>query len=212
MSTMPDAVVTSTEDARATYWPVAPDATDSNGLSQAVYRSWLAQDLWTGPTRLPTAQLDLSVTFAGKEDEKDKWSALELAAEVGNERSFLAGLALFDWTAQSSRDFVYAVRLALAAGAHKAARRLAQEGHRLHPAQRELAKMAAILAPPRAVPAQSRPAGQMAANQRWLRLHRTTHQGKWVALRDGQLVAAAESARELRAAVPDLDGLMVTIV
>jgi hypothetical protein len=46
----------------------------------------------------------------------------------------------------------------------------------------------------------------------WLKEHNAEYEGKWVALRDDELVAVAGSFRELRAQLDSLSGLLVTLV
>ena len=102
------------------------------------------------------------------------------------------------------------VRLALQAGAHGLARRLATEGSRKYPEDPELTKMARILAPPELLDV-TRPAdSSIGLNQAWLREHAKGYRGRWIALRAGQLVAEASTAKELKALLDDRTNLLVT--
>ena len=50
------------------------------------------------------------------------------------------------------------------------------------------------------------------ASGAWLHTHRTAYYGRWVALRDGALMRAADSFEALVAAVGDTTGLLLTKV
>jgi hypothetical protein len=61
-------------------------------------------------------------------------AAMSAAAAAQDENAFLAACSLVDWQQCDAADFETAIHLALAAGAHLAARRLAAEGAARHPA------------------------------------------------------------------------------
>jgi hypothetical protein len=46
----------------------------------------------------------------------------------------------------------------------------------------------------------------------WLKAHSKEYAGRWVALRDDELVAVADSFSELRSQLPSLSGVLVTLV
>ena len=46
----------------------------------------------------------------------------------------------------------------------------------------------------------------------WLKEHGEEYAGRWVALRDDELVAVADSFPELRSQLPSLSGVLVTLV
>ena len=164
----------------------------------------------TEPSELETLLPVRDVT----EDREDPMTSLEIAAAEGDERAFLRATDQIDWSLRSAGDFVRAVRLALAAGAHMMARILATEGHSLRPEHAELAKMARILAPPRVLRDDLPPDPSVARNQTWMRSQGAKYKGQWVALSDGKLLAAAPSASELstKLARPSFEGLFVTRV
>ena len=137
-------------------------------------------------------------------------ATLEAAAEMGDEAAFVRAAERIDWPQRPPVDFVRAVRLALAAGAHLFARNLAAEGARLHPDHLELSKMANILAPPRIVNADIPATPSVRANQVWLRHHADEFKGQWVALREGTLLAAGATAREVWDRLDSTDGVMLT--
>ena len=146
------------------------------------------------------------------EDGGDTIAMLEITAETGDETAFVQAASEIDWSQRPATDFARAVRSALAAGAHLLARKLADYGHRLYPPYEELAKMAHILAPPRAMRANLPPDPSVRANLEWMRTHAVEYRGQWVALKDGVLLATAPTARELKDKLPTTDGLFLTRV
>jgi hypothetical protein len=162
----------------------------------------------TGPsdvTVLPTA-LDIT------EDSENGIAFLEIVAGEGDEVAFVRAVGQIDWLQRPAADFARAVRLALAAGAHLLARKLAAQGARLYPDHRELQKMSQILAPPRVLRT-NLPANTSArANLAWMRAHAAEYREQWVALKDGALLASAPTARELKQQLPTTDGLFLTRV
>lgn len=162
----------------------------------------------TGPSEVSVWSSALDVT----EDSGDDIAILEIIAETGDETAFVQAASEIDWSQHPAVDFARAVRLALAAGAHLLARKLADYGHRLYPNCEELAKMAHILAPPRAMRANLPPDPSVRANLEWMRTHAVEYRGQWVALKDGVFLATAPTARELKDKLPTTDGLFLTRV
>jgi hypothetical protein len=160
----------------------------------------------TGPSEVSIFPDALDATG----DSGDGMGALELAAEAGDERAFIQAARQIDWLERSAADFSRAVHLALKAGAHLLARNLAAEGARLHPEHSELQKMDRVLAPPRIVCTHVPPDPSVRANAEWLRTHAAGHRGRWVALKNGMLVASAPNARELKEQLPGVQGILLT--
>lgn len=165
-------------------------------------------DLGTGPYEsfLWPAALDAT------QDTGDGMAALIIAAQEGDESAFVEAVNEIDWLQRSPADYARAVRLALAAGAHRLARKLADQGGERYPEHPALQKMARILAPPRVVEIEKPSTTSVRANQAWLRTHADRYKGQWVALRDGALLASAETARELKWRLESTDGVMLTRV
>ena len=162
----------------------------------------------TGPSEASVWPSALDAT----EDRGDGIAILEIIAEMGDETAFVQAAGEIDWSQRPATDFARAVRSALAAGAHLLARNLATQGARLYPAHLELEKMARVLAPPRVVRTDIPPVPSLQANQAWLRAHGDEYRGQWVALRDGILLAAATTAKQLRAYLESTDGVLITKV
>jgi hypothetical protein len=134
---------------------------------------------------------------------------LETAVQADDVHTLARLVEHIDWSRQSPADFVSAVHLALAVGAHLPARHLAMQGHRLYPEHQELEKMAYVLAPPTVKPS-SRPADPSGRrNFEWLEEHAAEFYGEWVALKNGELVAHAPTARALKERLPTVRGLFL---
>lgn len=115
-------------------------------------------------------------------------------------------------SAPTSQDFIHAIRQTLAIGDHKDAARIATQAVELYPHDVELTKMAQILAPPTVAKKKLAPDTSIGANQRWLKENFEAYKDKWVALRNGELVESANTAKELKARLPDFTDMMVTKV
>src|ERR1043165_6789755 len=136
---------------------------------------------------------------------------LEAAAKTGNETAFLDALKEYELKNKPATDFIRIIKLALEAGAHLAARRLSDEGAKLHPKSGELQKYARVLAPPQINSAEVPANPKRGANLEWLRAHSKEHKGKWVALKDGNLIETADSQKELIAKIGSTKGTGILV-
>jgi len=144
--------------------------------------------------------------------ENDAMARMESAAATGDERAFLAAKDALDWETRPAEDFLRAVQLALSAGAHMAARNLAAQGAARFPDHPRLAKFAYILAPPRVFRAPAQPNAGIRANRDWMMAHGAQYHGRWVALREGQLLAVGDSLDSIIAQVGRTAGALFTKV
>ena len=142
----------------------------------------------------------------------DTLTLTRLATETNNEDAFVRTVGRIDWSQRSARDFAYAVRLALATGAHVTAQNLAITGAEQHPDNDNLQKMSRLLAPARVIRSDLPPDPAVRVDHEWLLANRDEYRGQWVALRSGTLLATAPTVKELKAHVGDFRGLMVTRV
>lgn len=136
---------------------------------------------------------------------------LEFAAERHDVDLFGYFSIAIDWSKRPAADFVAAILLALQTGAHAEARRLALVGREVHPYAPKLDHMSRTLAPARVigvVPA--RPSARL--NHQWLAQNRQPYVGRWVALRDGELLASAASVKELRDQLANVRDVFITRV
>lgn len=130
-------------------------------------------------------------------------SILEAAATAGEPERFTAVCKTTDWSRRPAVDFERASKLALAAGAFLAARRLAEEGVRYNPSSGELQKLLVVLSPPKAVRADLPPDSTLRANRDWLKQHASDYRGQWVGLRGGQLIGHASTLKALVSQIAD---------
>ena len=136
---------------------------------------------------------------------------LAAAAQADDERAFWRAAQAIDWSVRSADDFSQAVQWALQIGAHLVARQLAADGVARYPDSASLQKYARVLAPPnitRRAPAQP----GVKADIDWFRAYRAEYWGQWVAVKNGELLAAAPSLQDLQSKVPDLRTATITRV
>jgi hypothetical protein len=137
-------------------------------------------------------------------------SRLEAAAQIDDERAFVAAYKQVDWPRRSAKDFIRGVQLALAVGAYLTARNLAALGAARFPNHVDLQKYARILAPPKALRSKHAVSSNWKANRNWLVQHGESYRGQWVALRDGELVGSANTLKTLSAQLHNTTGLLIT--
>jgi hypothetical protein len=142
----------------------------------------------------------------------DVLKSLEEAAKAKNTSTFLRRVKAIEWNRRSAAEFTRAIDLALMAGAHLSARNLAEQGAEIHFDSEELEKYARILAPPRVSNRQPSIVIKPNANITWLRANRDQYKGRWVALKDGVLIADAGSHDALIAQIGQTKrtGILVT--
>jgi len=137
---------------------------------------------------------------------------LERAAESGDESVFLGIEKAIDWSARLPEDFIRGINLALKAGAFLLARELSAKGAKRYPDHLELQKAARVLAPPKVIRSDLPPTPSVKANREWLKENAKNYRGRWVALRNGEIVGVATSFDELAKQVGDTRGILLTRV
>jgi hypothetical protein len=127
--------------------------------------------------------------------------ALGERARTGDRQTFSQLAEGIDWATRPPDELARTIDLALELELATLAMKLAQQGSHLFPTHDRLHRAARVLAPPvviRKHPAQ--PAG-LRESRAWLREHAAEHRGRWVAVREGKLVGAAESLAALKTAI-----------
>jgi hypothetical protein len=142
--------------------------------------------------------------------QQDVIASLRATVEAEDVDAFADAVEAIDWVSRPPEDFAAAVHLALTAGAHLLARRLAVAGHRQYPTHDELDEMSYILGPPTAKPSTSPADPSGWTNLKWLRDHAAEYYGEWIALKDGQLIAHAPTAYALKQQLPTVRGFFLT--
>jgi hypothetical protein len=139
-----------------------------------------------------------------KKSAAEEMAALRAAAEastVNDVSLFVQAYEQIDWQKQTADNIAEAVQLALNTGVHFVAHELAMLGAARYPKHPELQKMGRILAPPKVTVLDIPPDTTWRHNREWLEAHWDEYRGKWVALRSGQLLNAADSFKDLIAYV-----------
>lgn len=171
--------------------------------------SWLlAEDPVTQADASLLGQALASMFMATRPDLAD----LVRAAQAGDETAFAQAWHSLAHAPLTDEQYVRAARLALEAGAHSLARSISREGAGRHPGSEPLRRLSELLAPPRLIRDDLPPRPDIAANHQWIKEHRQVFRGSWVALREGQLLAAAKSLDELTQRVSDTKGVLLTAV
>lgn len=164
---------------------------------------------YKGKARLPvdydTAQTSIHL-------EPDVMAPLQACAARGDERAFISAYQAIDWQTRSPGDHVMAINLALTAGAHLAARNLALQAAKLFPSHPEIQKYARVLAPPTVTKSSLPIDPSVRANRDWLSKYGDSYRGRWVGLRNGQLLGSASSLEALAEKIGDTNGVLLTKV
>ncbi|MFN8459604.1 MAG: hypothetical protein U0401_33985 [Anaerolineae bacterium] len=143
---------------------------------------------------------------------EDALTLLEEFAQADERQQFAARVNTIDWSVYQPEQLMRAIDLALRLELSSLAIRLAQQGKQLFPNHEHIQQAAQVLAPPigREV---SRPYTQkLNASQSWLREHASEYRGRWVAVREGELVATAESLQELATVMGQDENTINTLI
>lgn len=125
--------------------------------------------------------------------------------DSGSQKAFADAVESIDWRSQSPTTFREAINLALEIGCHAIAAQLASRGHALFSDDPTLVRIARVLAPPKGVRKGIPAVPGINASMEWLEDHRERYSGKWVAVRNGELLASSDSRKEISGALDDLD-------
>ncbi len=175
-----------------------------NRVDRKSARSTVALSARTGfATSYSTESIDRSEgTVADEVGIDAELALLQRVAVREDAHGFAAALGQIDWAARGPEDFAYVAELALLAGANQSARQVAEAGADHFPTDLSLARLVAVLAPPRVVALKkvsAVTAAERKANLAWLRQNAVNYSGRWVALHGGHLVAQSHSAQDVMA-------------
>lgn len=120
----------------------------------------------------------------------------------------------FPTTYNSPEDFINAIKSDFDRGGLHIARQLAFRAIELYPEHEQIKYYAHVLAPPKVTVSPSSPERRQSilADREWMDKNRFKYIGRWVALRNGELLADAASLDELAAQVGDLKGIFFTVI
>jgi hypothetical protein len=153
-----------------------------------------------------------SVYLYEGESVRQGFNGLAIYAENGDEKAFIAAANAIGWDKASPDDHILAIRQAVSAGAFLIARRIAEQGLQRYPDNIDLKKFVQLLAPPKVVKRPETPKSSVKANRNWIKTQAQNHQGMWVALKDGELLATAKTIKELINQIgnPKDTGILIT--
>lgn len=120
----------------------------------------------------------------------------------------------FPTTYNSPEDFISAIKSDFERGGLHIARQLAFRAVELYPEHEQIKYYAYVLAPPKVTVSPSSPERRQSilADQEWMDKNRFKYIGRWVALRNGELLADAASLDDFAARVGDLKGIFFTLI
>lgn len=145
-------------------------------------------------------------------EEKRLTEALEEGARAGDHRRFIALVKATDWSTRTPEELLKAISLAFSPELATLTMELAQLGGWLFPDHEQVQRGAQVLAPPVVRAVRPPRARGLRASMLWLREHASEYRGQWVAVREGQLLGAAESLEELMPLVGEGEDAISTIV
>src|SRR5262245_22271123 len=117
------------------------------------------------------------------------------SAQADDKQRFISLVEDIDWTTRPPNELAKALDLALHLDLSSLAIKLAQLGGRLFPNHDRLQRAAKVLAPPLVRRSQKPPIKGLAASRNWFRDHASAYRGQWVAVREGELLAAAATLK-----------------
>lgn len=188
---------------------------------ETAWVDWLTRHTKTKPTRISDVSIlwsdfirvvDLAEAVTRKVVADLAFIFLDSTIEEQDEERLLLLGNLIDWPSRPATDFMRVIHLALKKGALRFARELSEKGAKYFPNDTALQKAARVLAPPRVVRHDVPPDPAVKENREWLSLHAKSHHGKWVALRNGELVGVAETLRDLANQVGESSEVLFTKV
>jgi len=117
-------------------------------------------------------------------------------------------------TYSTAEEFVTAMRSHLQGGDFYAAQKLSFEAIEEYPDHEVVKKLAYLLAPSVVTVDRNPPSTDRQANRDWIEVHRMQYRGRWIALKDGKLLADGKNIDEIGEQLGDLrnTGILVTAI
>lgn len=127
------------------------------------------------------------------------------AVSADSQKEFVETVGTIEWSSQSPSQIKQAIDVALGLGCHAVAAELAATGRNRYPNDPALERIAHVLAPPELVRTGVPAVSGLSASVKWFEEHREQYSGKWLAVRNGKLLASADSRKELSKELDKLD-------
>ena len=210
-----EAILQTTVGTRDSWAPIEIDTHGSSELcgtslgrpfwGRLILISWQGTEYGVGTTdeayRVYEVEQDLHGTGVCYGDSR--MELLEEAARRGDRDTFML-LAKGDWSYARPESSLRIVELAIALGFSSLAADFAAVAARTFPADQRAQSVARVLAPPTFSEAETSIPQRLVESRQWLRENAHRFRGKWVAVRDGRLLGAADHLRDLKPLI-DLD-------
>lgn len=126
---------------------------------------------------------------------------IDFYANQNDVDKFIETVNSLDLETLPARSIIHIIDLALSIGLVKLPQDLSQHALQIYPEDKEIIKYQKILAPPKIINSKLPPYPQAELNVKWLKEFRKEYKGKWVALKEGVLLASADSFTELKSKV-----------
>lgn len=116
------------------------------------------------------------------------------------------------WSNHQPEELLHTIDLALSLELSSLAITLAKRGAGLFPRHERIQQASRVLTPPVVHTQPGRELQGLEDSKIWLEEHANEHRGQWVAVRDGNLLDAASSLRELKQVIGDGEEAARTLV
>lgn len=133
---------------------------------------------------------------------------LREAAEKWDAGAFVALLDQADWAGRTEEDYTELIRLAFGLD-YRTALGLARKGAEAFPNSAELQKSLRMLEPPEVTVSDRPPDPMIGANLDCFEQNARRHPGKWLAVRNGELLSVADTLDDLEKQLGSLEGILV---
>lgn len=130
---------------------------------------------------------------------------------IANSALFGDAVRAIAWQEKSAKFYLEVIQMALEVEAGLLARELAYQGLERYPDDPELSKAADLLSPPKFITTIP-PKPSLSATMAWFRNNGKHYRGRWVAVRDGQLVGVDEDFQTLVNAIGDVSNDPETVI
>jgi hypothetical protein len=137
---------------------------------------------------------------------------LDVLAQENDRQAFIMLAEGIIWSFHHPEELLHAIDLALHLGLSSLAINLAKRGADLFPGHERIRQAASVIAPPVVRTEPGREVRGLEDSKIWLEEHASEYRGQWVAVRDGNLLKAATSLKDLKQVIGDGEEAARTLV
>ncbi len=156
------------------------------------------------------SKMAIQTTIPIRPKQKSSLELLQKKAERGDKQAFVQLIEGTEWAEKRPEEILQTIDLALSLEMASLAIKLAQQGHRLFPNHPRFQQTAEVLSPPRVRSTTDKPATGVKESMSWFGTHAQAYRGRWVAVREGQLVGTAASFKELVALIGRVENTFIS--